>query len=165
MVLLPQPLRSRRGQEQLGWALANARVWGATYVARDVRFDRDPGLAAVIRAEHARRGDPDVHALAVAGIELDRMAGHPSSAREPTLTCGVLEDAAIHLPCLATVIRAEQHPGVAPQVQPFGLLRPPRLEVPYRVQRQPRLLRQSDLLRPCPRLSPVRRALDGRPVD
>src|SRR3954454_6838911 len=95
------PPRSRVGEE----------------VGNDVVVDREPGLSAVIGAEDAGRRDADVHALRVPRGELDRMAGHPARAREPPITRGVLEDAAIHLPALATVVRPEEHAGVTAEIK------------------------------------------------
>ena len=163
MVLLPQPTRSRGVQQQLVRALLRPPTWGsARNSATTFLLTADPALAAVIGAKHAGRGDGDVHAPSVAGVELDRMAAHPSGARKPLLARRVLQDAAIDLPGLPTVVRAKQHARVGPQIERPWLLRPARLDVPDGVQRQPRLLGQADLLatasRSCRRSSSVGRS-------
>jgi hypothetical protein len=70
----------------------------------EVLVDRDPSLAAVIRAEDASRSHGDIDPARVARVELDRMAAHPAGAGEPAMPRGVLEQSAIHLPGLAAVV-------------------------------------------------------------
>ncbi len=60
---------------------------------------------------------------------------------------------------------AEENAGSRPEVQRPRLLRKARLDVPRRVHGQPRPLGKAYLLRPLPRLAPVGRALDRRPID
>src|SRR4051794_3155034 len=121
-------------QEHLVRALADLRGGIGEEVRHDVGVARDPRLAAVVRAEHAGRGEADVHPPAVARVELDRMAAHPAGAREPAVARRVLEQAAIHLPGLATVVRPEEHAGITPEIERPRLLRAAWLDVPGRLQ-------------------------------
>ena len=165
VVLLPEPFRLRRVQQQLVHALANFRIWVGKVVDRHVLVDRQPGLSAVIRPERARRCDTDVYALRVARVELDRIAAQPAGAGKPAVTRGMLQNATVGLPGFAGIVRAEKNAGIRPEVQRSRLLRETRLDVPDRVHGQPRPLGKAYLPRPLPRLAPVGRPLDRRAVD
>ena len=132
-------------------------------VGRPCRRSRRPRLAAVLRAEDARRRDADVEHLGVVPFERDRVAGQAARAGLPAVARGVLEDPADGRPRARAVVRAEEHGGVAAGPERVGLRRMPRLDVPDPLHRLVALGRR-ERLRPLPRLAAVGRPLDDRAV-
>jgi hypothetical protein len=103
VVLLPEPLGLMRVQKQLVHALPDLRILVGKIVGGRALVGRRPRLAAVFAAEDSRRGDPDVHALRIGRVDLDRVAAHSTGAGLPLLAGGMLEDALHHVPGGAAV--------------------------------------------------------------
>ena len=68
---------------------------------------------------------------------------------------GMLEQRAVDLPRLATVVGTEEHAGGGAEVERLGLFDPARRDVQHGLHGQARLLRQADLLRAPPRPTAV----------
>ena len=97
--------------------------------------DRLPGLAAVVGAEGARRGDGDVDALGVRGIENDGVQAHAARAGLPVGAGAVAAQAGELLPGFAAVGGAEQRRVFHARVDRVGvgergLKMPHALELP-----------------------------------
>ena len=120
VVLLPEPLGPRRVEQQLVNALPNVWVWIRNQVELDVLVLGGPRSAAVVTAEGAPAGHGDVHALQVAGVELNRMEHETAARRRPAVSRRVLENPADSPPTSRRRRRSETgRPG-----------RPPRYSVP-----------------------------------
>ena len=101
--------------------------------------DRLPGLAAVVGAKGARRGDGDVHPLRIAGIQNDGVQAHAARARLPLGTGAVAAQSGEFLPVLPAVGRAENGGVFHSGVNRVGIGER-RLEMPHPLE-FPRMLR------------------------
>ena len=91
--------------------------------------DRLPGLAAVVRAERAGRGDRDEHAVPVGRVVDDRVQAHAAGAGLPAWPRLVGTQRGQFLPVLAAVGRAEDRRVLGTGVHRVGVVQR-RFEVP-----------------------------------
>ena len=83
--------------------------------------DRLPRLAAIVGSECTSRGDCDVDAIRIFGIEDDRVQAHPSSAGLPLRSGAVTAQAGEFLPVLPAIGRLEQRRIFDPGVNGVGI--------------------------------------------
>ena len=108
VVLLEQHLRVGGMQCHLVDALPVFGVLIGAEIGADVAVARRPGLPAVIAAIASARGDRDIHAGRVIGIEQDGMQAQAAIAGEPGAAVRVIEERLVQIPGLAAVTRDEQ---------------------------------------------------------
>ena len=120
-----------RAARAAGWTSSLCTHWPSSgngsgkEVGRRALVGRRPGLAAVVAAEDAGRGDADVHPLGLVRVELDRVAAHAARARVPALPRRVAQDAVdgCHVAPPSSV--RKRTPGAAPsQSRPSSPSRP-----------------------------------------
>ncbi len=120
-------------------AVADFRILVRDILRAQAAVDRLPGVAAVIGAKGARRGDRDVHPLRVAGIENDGVQAHAARARLPLGAGAVAAQPGEFLPVLPAVGRAENRGVFHAGVNRVGIGER-RLDMPYPLE-FPRMLR------------------------
>ena len=123
MVLLPQTLRTCRVEQQLVDALPTSGYGSGTSRTRRAR-SWAPMWRPVIAAEGATSRHRDVHALGVAGIELDAVQKLTAPGRRPAVPRRMLENSAVRLPVSPPSSERKGRPGL-PEIEDPGLLGPP----------------------------------------
>src|SRR5262249_50693825 len=129
VLLHEERVRARRAHRDAVHAVADL-----TFLVRELGraqplIDRAPGLAAVVGAKRARRGDRNGHPARVVGVDQDRVETEAAGARLPLRAGRVIAQARELLPVLAAVSRTEERGVLDAGVDRVGVVKR-RLEMP-----------------------------------
>ena len=112
MVRLPESLGLPWVKQQLVDALPDIDDGIRKELGRDVLIARGPRLASVIRSERSAATQPDVHAIVVVRVQLNRVTKQSAASRNPGRACLVLKNAEVRFPRLGPVVGTEENSRV-----------------------------------------------------